>query len=187
MGPHERQAAVLLADGVEEMEAVIVLDVLRRGRIDARGMALDSRLEIKGSRGVRILADLPWDEAWLAGSALLVVPGGMGGMETLRADSRVLEHLRRAVREERLVAAVCAGPLVLAAAGVLQGRRATCYPGLEAQLRPAEHRSTSVVRDGNLITSQGPGTAMGFAVELVRAVAGDAIAHDVAQGLLLSC
>lgn len=150
-------------------------------------MALGANLEVRGSRGVRLRADLPWDEAWLAASALLVVPGGMGGMQALRADARVLEQLRRAAREERLVAAVCAGPLVLAAAGILEGRRATCYPGLESQLHAVEHRCTAVVRDGNVITSQGPGTAMAFAVELVRALAGDTTAHDVAQGLLLSC
>lgn len=180
-----QRAAVWLADGVEEMEAVIVLDVLRRGKIDARGIALGDRCEVKGSRGVGLLADSPWDDAWLAAADLLVVPGGMGGMEALRADERVLAHLRQAADAGRWVAAVCAGPLVFARAGLLAGRTATCYPGLEPELTGARHSTARVVVDGRIVTSQGPGTAMEFAVTLVRCLAGAAVADSVAQGLLL--
>lgn len=181
----EAKATVWLAEGCEEMEAVIALDVLRRGTIDVRGMTLGPDLDVRGAHGVQIRADTGWDETWLAGADLLVVPGGMGGMEALRADPRVLEHIRRADREGRFVGAVCAGPLVLAAAGILKGRKATCYPGLEQHLQGVERPADPVVRDGNLITSLGPATAMAFAVELVRALAGEAVAREVAQGLLL--
>lgn len=185
MSEGSKRAAVWLADGVEEMEAVIILDVLRRGKLDVRGVSLGDRREVKGSRGVVLVADTAWDEAWLRAADLLVVPGGMGGMEALRADSRVLDHLRRATAEGKWVAAVCAGPLVLARAGLLAGRKATCYPGLEGELAGAVPSPARVVVDGRLVTSQGPGTAMEFSVALLRALAGDAVADSVAKGLLL--
>ncbi len=179
-------AVVWLADGVEEIEAVTVLDVLRRAGIEALGMALGDALEVRASRGVRLLADCPWDAARVASADLLVAPGGMGGMQALRDDVRVTDALRDAVAEGRCVAALCAGPLVLARAGILQGRRATCYPGLEGDLSGAIPQTDPVVRDGPVITSRGPATAMAFAVELVRALCGAEVAATTARGLLLA-
>jgi 4-methyl-5(b-hydroxyethyl)-thiazole monophosphate biosynthesis len=186
MGGTTKRAAVWLADGVEEMEAVIVLDVLRRGKVEVRGIALGDRREVRGSRGVELLADSGWDDAWLQGADVLVVPGGMGGMEALRGDVRVLDRLRRAASAGKWIAAVCAGPLVLARAGLLAGRNATCYPGLETELAGAKPSSERVVVDGHVITSQGPGTAMEFAVAILRLLVGDAVADGVAKGLLLT-
>lgn len=182
-----KRAVVWLADGVEEMEAVIALDVLRRGKVEAVGMAIAAERVVKGSRGVSILADTLWDDAILAAADVLVVPGGMGGMQALRADPRVLDRLRQAASAGRWTAAVCAGPLVLAEAGLLRGRRATCHPSLADDLSAfTPYCRDRVVRDGRIITSQGPGTSMAFAVEILRALFDDAVADSVAQGLLLT-
>lgn len=179
-------ATVWLADGVEEMEAVIVLDVLRRGGVDARGMSVSGDIAVHASRDIRLTADLPWDEDWILDSELLVVPGGMGGTEALMGNPLVLKQLRRGMENERLIGAVCAGPLVLSEAGILENVKLTCYPGLQDKLKAGTWVDEPVVRDGKIITSQGPATAMRFAVELVRAVRGDSIADEVAKALLLA-
>jgi 4-methyl-5(b-hydroxyethyl)-thiazole monophosphate biosynthesis len=178
------KALVALADGVEEMEAVTVIDVLRRGRVEVVAAATAANREVAGSRGVRLVADALWQEVSAGSFDLLVIPGGAAGMEKLRADKRVLAALRDFTAAGKTVAAICAGPLVLEAAGVLRGRRATCYPALRHELRSATAVDEPVVEDGNVITSQGPATAMAFALRLVQRLGGEAAAAQVAAALL---
>lgn len=174
-----------LADGVEEMEAVIAMDILRRAGIDVVSAALGTRREVTASRGVRLLADALWqDQTPLAYDALLL-PGGAVGARTLMSDARVLAALRAHVAAGRLVAAVCAAPLVLQAAGVLDGVAATCHPAVAAELTRAVHRAERVVRTAGIITSQGPGTSMEFALAVVERLAGRPAAEQVAAGLVL--
>ena len=176
---------VFLPNGAEEIEAVTIVDVLRRGGVDAKSMALSADTRVTGSRGVGLVADLAWDDGALARAEALVVPGGMGGKEALAGDPRVLAHLRAARAEGRVVAAICAGPLVLAKAGVLDGVEAVCYPGLENGLAGARFASgKNAVVCGNVATGTGPATAMEFALALLRLLAGDATARRVADGLL---
>ena len=176
---------VLLAQGCEELEAVTVIDVLRRGGIDVVAAGLDDRV-IEASRGVALMPDTTLDLALAMGEfAMVVLPGGMGGTQVLCRDERVLETVRCFVESERLVGAICAGPLVLQAAGVLDGRRATCHPGVRGQLRCTAALPDRVVRDGVIVTSQGPGTTFEFALALIAATDGAALARSVADGLLL--
>ena len=178
---------VFLPNGAEEIEAVTIVDVLRRGGVDAKSMSLSDDMRVTGSRGVGLVADLAWDDGVLAQAQALVVPGGMGGKEALSNDSRVLAHLRKANAEGRIVAAICAGPLVLAKAGVLDGRRAVCYPGLEDGLGGAEYvPGENAVVCRNVVTGTGPATAMEFALALLRLVAGRDVAEGVASGLLFA-
>ena len=176
---------LLLADGSEEIEAVTILDVLRRGKINIMGMSITPSLDITGSRFVGIKADTLWDDSLVQDADMLILPGGAKGMEALRADSRVIAAVQNAHANGRYVAAICAGPLVLERAGILKRKRATCYPSFQAQLTDAILSQDRVVIDGNIITSQGPGTAMDFALALLRILAGDAVASDVAKGLLI--
>jgi DJ-1 family protein len=175
---------IALADGVEEMEAVITIDVLRRAALEVVAAAIGERREVKASRGVRLVADALWSELQPESFDLLALPGGMGGVRALAADSRVLAALRAFLAAGKPVAAICAAPLVLQAAGLLKGRAFTCHPGAAAEIRPSGiPRQEAVVEDGPLITSQGPGTAIAFALAIVRRLAGDAAAEKVAKEL----
>lgn len=188
-----RQALVLLADGCEEIEAVTILDVLHRGGVGVFGAAVGSRETVVCAHGTRIkpqFAFAPGDDRfgerrrWGYHYDAIVLPGGMGGTLALRDNPDVLAELREANGRGAIVAAVCAGPMVLDAAGLLAGRRFCCYPGIEKNLSGAGTFVPGVptVTDGNLVTGTGPGTAMAFALAVLRALGGSADA--VAEGLL---
>jgi len=186
MSDSAKKAAVLLATGAEEMESVTIIDILRRGGVETRVVTPEPDRKIRCSRHVVLLADSLWDEDWLNNADLLVVPGGLVGTRALQAEPRVIAALQRAAAGGRYVAAICAGPAVLATAGLLAGRRATCYPGLQGELSGADYQADQpVVNDGGVITSRGPGTAIAFALELVRTLCGTAVAESVAGELLL--
>ena len=173
-----------LADGAEEMEAVILIDVFRRAQFEVTSAGLKPGV-ITASRGVRLVPDLSWAELGEREFDVLVIPGGMEGTRQLMGDERVLARIRRMVEETKWVGAICAGPLVLQAAGVLKGRRMTCHPGVVDQVTVTARLPDRVVTDGRLITSQGPGTTFEFALEMIRQVAGAVLAQRVAEGLLV--
>ncbi|MBA4387822.1 MAG: DJ-1 family protein [Verrucomicrobia bacterium] len=175
---------VPLADGVEEMEAVIIIDVLRRAKWDVTVAAV-SGLGVKGSRGVNLVADASWAQIDADSYDVLVIPGGAEGTRILAADRRILETVRKFVSGKKLVGAICAAPLVLQAAGVLDGRKATCHPGVRQSLTSAMIQPGRVVEDGMIVTSQGPGTTIEFALALIRIVDGRAAADLVAQAMVV--
>lgn len=179
------KALVLLAEGVEEMEAVIAIDVLRRCGVEVMSASTGVTHEVTASRGVRLVADLMLHDAHAGEFSALVIPGGAGGSRRLADDPRVLELVRLYAKAGKLVAAVCAGPLVLEAAGVLKGLRITCHPGVRDQFPGVEVSNDRVVVDGNFITSQGPGTSMEFALAVAKWLVGEEVAAKVAEGLLL--
>ena len=178
-----KKVIVPLAEGCEEMAAVIAIDILRRAGLRVEAVSL-RKGPVRCSRDVLIVPDREWDAADLDSYDLILLPGGTGGMENLRADRRVLEALRNFAAAGKIVAAICAAPLVLQAAGLLEGRSATCHPGVAADLQ-AGRREERVVVDGNIVTSQGPGTAMEFALKIIELVAGAEQAKSVAEGLVL--
>ena len=177
-------ALVPLADGCEEMEAVILIDVLRRAgwEVVAAGLASGP---VTGSRGVRLVADADWAEVEPTAFDVLVLPGGGPGTERLRADRRVLDALRAHHAAGRIVAAICAAPLVLQAAGLLDGKEATCHPGVADALTRARHVDRPVVWTGHIATSQGPGTAFAFALALVERIDGPDAARRIAREMVL--
>jgi DJ-1 family protein len=174
-----------LADGVEELEAVTLIDVLRRGGIDVVSVALGSELAVRGSRGVTLLADALWETLDIDSFDAITLPGGGEGTENLSDDPRIIETVQEFDNAGKFVTAICAAPTVLAQADILGDRRATCYPAC-AEILGESYDDAPVIADGNIITSQGPGTAMLFALVLVRHFAGDETAHSVASGLLAS-
>ncbi len=184
-------ASVLIpmAHGVEEMEAVIVIDVLRRAGWNVNSAAVGNELTIRASRGVKLLADDLWTEesAQATGHDAIVIVGGLQGTRTLCSDSRVLEALRAFARQGKLIGAICAGPLVLQAAGILDGCQFTCYPGVESEIKGAIHRNEPIVHDQahRLITSQGPGTAFLFSLAIIEAVDGKPAADRLREQLRL--
>ena len=191
MKKERKRALVFLADGCEEMEAVSIVDVLRRGGIETTAAAISGRADVSGAHGIRLAADailpkgLEEARAFAAPFDAVSLPGGMGGTKALAADSRVLAILRDAAARGAVVSAVCAAPMALDAAGLLAGRRFCCYPGIEKGLSGAGEFVSDVPTavDGNVVTGTGPGTAALFAAEVLRALGGPADA--VAEGMLL--
>lgn len=173
-----------LADGCEEMEAVILIDTFRRAGWEVTAAGLKPG-EVRASRGVRLIPDALWDEIDPGAFDMLVLPGGGGGTENLKKDRRVLEAVRSFQQAGKLVAAVCAGPLVLQEAGILEGRKATCHPSVAAQLTVPTRLPERVVIDRGVITSQGPGTSFEFALAIVAMVEGQARADAIGAALVL--
>ena len=173
-----------LAHGVEEMEAVIMIDVLRRAEWQVMVAGVDEGI-IKASRGVRLMPDKLWADLAPDDFDILALPGGAGGTDRLSQHQPLLELIRRFDRAGKWIGAICAAPLVLQAAGILTGRQVTCNPGVASKLTATPRRTERVVVDGRLVTSQGPGTAFEFALTLIRLVDGEAKARTLAESMVL--
>lgn len=161
-----------LAQGCEEIEAVTVIDILRRAEVKVIVAGMDEGA-VRCSRGTVIVPDLTLDDVVNTVFDMIVLPGGMPGAEHLKNDRRVITLMQKTAESGRYVAAICAAPMALHAAGLLEGRKATSFPGVLDKL-PGSHQYSSdpVVVDGNIITSRGPGTAMDFALTLVELLVG---------------
>lgn len=178
-----KKALVLFADGSEELEAVTIINILRRGGVNVTVAGLHGG-PLRGSRGTVLLPDTTLDEALSRDYDMLVLPGGQPGTDHLRADPRVAGLLQQMQSRGRHVAAICAAPSVLAQAGLLDGKRATSYPGSLDEFPAVQKQTAAVVEDGNLITSRGPGTAMDFALTLVERLTGKAKRDAVEAALV---
>ena len=176
---------VPLANGVEEMEAVIIIDTLRRAGWDVTSVAVEGNTTIKCSRGVVLIADTLWERIAPADFDLLVLPGGIKGVEKLTIHAGLAETIRIFLASDRTVAAICAAPLVLQAAGVLTDRSVTCHPSVSKDITITTSKS-NVVIDGNLITSQGAGTTMEFALTLIQELESETKAKQVADAMVFS-
>ena len=175
------KALVLLAEGFEEIEAVTIADVLRRADVSVTLAAL-RQSPVRGSHALELVADTTLDRIEASEFDALVLPGGMPGARHLAEDERVLELVRSFVARKKLTAAICAAPTVLDAAGVLEGVRATAYPGFA--LPHAQFSESRVVEDGGIVTSRGPGTAIDFSLKLVERLLGAEIAEQHRARLL---
>lgn len=177
----DRKAAVLFADGFEEIEAVAPVDILRRAGVET-AMAGVGGTEVSGSHGIRLRADIPIEELRAESLDLLVLPGGMPGSKHLGVSAAARRAAETVLRKGGIVAAICAAPVyTLSAWGLLSGRRATCYPGMEDQFaKDVVFSPDPVVRDGNVVTSRGAGTALDFSLALVAALFDDSTARELA-------
>ena len=173
---------VPLADGCEELEAVTIIDLLRRGGVEVVAAGL-ADAPVKASRGVVLLADLPLDAVLADDFDMIVLPGGAGGAERLSADPRVQRLLKRLAESGKYTAAICAAPKALATAGLLAGRRATSFPGWLDGIGGVTHSEEAVVTDGRVVTSRGPGTAMDFALHLLELLEGRGRRDEVEHAL----
>ena len=180
---------VPLASGCEELEAVTVIDLLRRAGIEVISAGLEAAPQaVRASRGTCLIPDTSLDQAIKQEYDMVVLPGGQPGTDTLNADPRIHALLDRMAKHEKYIAAICAAPKILASAGLLKGRRVTSFPGAldQSQLAAVRYEETAVVQDGHILTSRGPGTAMDFALAIIEILAGRAKRDEVEQGLMRS-
>ncbi|MHB1351773.1 MAG: DJ-1 family glyoxalase III [Thiobacillus sp.] len=174
---------VPLADGCEELEAVTIIDLLRRAGIEVVVAGLKPGV-VKASRGVQLVPDVTLDHALADDYDMVMLPGGMPGAAHLKDDARVVDLLKKMAAAGKYTAAICAAPMVLAEAGLLRGKQATSYPGVLDGLPDVRLRAEAVVQDGTVLTSRGPGTAMDFALQLVETLAGRAKREQVEAALV---
>lgn len=172
-----------IADGSESLETVTVANVLRRGGLDVTLAAIGREREVRGTRGIRLLADALFDEVAGRSYDAIVLPGGEAGARALGAHALLIEKLKAQRLAHRWLGGICAAPaFALAPHGLLDGKQATCYPAFREQL--LHWVDQAVVADGHCLTSQGPATAIAFGLALVEKLAGSAKRHEVARALL---
>lgn len=165
------KVAVILANGFEEIEALTVVDVLRRANISCDIVGFEE--QVTGSHDIQVTADRVFDGD-LSDYDLLVLPGGMPGSANLRDNQALISEIQAFNQEGKKISAICAAPIALHQAGVLKDKHFTCYDGVQEQITDGTYQKKTVVVDGNLTTSRGPSTALAFAYELVDQLGGDA-------------
>ena len=180
-----KEVFVFLAEGFEEIEAISIIDILRRGDVKVITVSVSDEYLVEGAHGIAVEADNLFDEVDLSLGDMLVLPGGMPGASNLNAHEGLKAALSQYNEMGKKIAAICAAPLVLGGLGILRNKKATCYPGFESQLTGAEIKPDAVVVDGNIITGKGPGFAAQFGLKIVSELQGKGKADEVAAGMLL--
>ena len=176
--------ALLISDGFEEIEALTPLDILRRAGLDARTVAMGSKIAV-GSHGIPIICDMTFEEVNLSELTAVIFPGGMPGSLNLDASPYSDKAIAAVQANGGIIAAICAAPLCLGRRGLLEGKRAVCYPGFENDLKGATvPDGVGVVTDGNIITARGMGVATDFALALVEKILGKDKADEIAAAII---
>jgi len=178
------RAYVFLADGFEEIEGLTVVDILRRAGVDTTTVSIMKNRNVMGSHQIPVTADVCFEEVDFSDGELLVLPGGMPGSKYLAEHEALGTLLKDYVENDKKVAAICAAPGVLGGLGILQGKKAVCYPGVEEKLTGAEVLFEEVVQDGNVTTSRGMGTAIPFALHLVSQLVSPEKAEELKKGII---
>ena len=176
---------MLLGTGFEETEAIAPLDLLRRAGVEVMTVGVNGKI-VYGSHKIGVEADILLSEMDLTNLDMIILPGGLGGVTSVRASREALDALRFAWENGKFVAAICAGPTVLADLGITSGKQATCYPGCEGGMADAVMvPAVAAVRDGLLITGTSAGCAVTFGLELVKALKGEAEAQRIAAQIVI--
>ena len=175
---------MLLGTGFEETEAVAPLDLLRRAGVAVATVGINGKI-IKGSHGIGIEADMELGEMDLTRMEGIILPGGLGGVASIKACPAALEAVRFAWENGKLVAAICAGPTILAQLGITEGKKATCYPGCEEQMGGAIMVNAAAVTDGNVVTGTSAGCAVPFGLALIAALKGEEAAQAIARQIVI--
>jgi len=175
---------IFLADGFEEIEAVVTIDILRRAGIDVQTVSIKDSPDVAGAHMITVKADITADKIIKQNLEMIILPGGVPGTNNLQNSEKVQEILRYASENEKILAAICAAPSVLGKAGFLKGKNAVCFPGYEEDLLGANVKKIPVAIDEKVITSRGAGTAHLFAFEIVSLLKGNEIAEKLKKGML---
>ena len=174
---------IVLGTGFEPMEAVAPCDILRRGGVEVQFAGIGGA-QIEGGHGIRVQVDCRAEEMNLDAAEMVILPGGMGGVRSILADAHTLAFVREAYAAGKYVAAICAAPTILARLRITDGKRATCYPGMENEMGGARMQDCGAVQDGTVITGRSAGAADTFGLQCLRALRGDAAADKVAAAIV---
>ena len=176
---------MLLGTGFEETEAIAPLDLLRRAGVEIQTVGINGKV-VYGSHGIGVEADIELGQMDLTRMDMIILPGGLGGVASIRASREAMDAVRFAYENDKYTAAICAGPTVLADLGIVNGKQATCYPGCEGQMGSATMiPDAACVRDGKLITGTSAGCAVSFGLALVAALKGQDAADAVANQIVI--
>ena len=175
---------VFLATGFEDIEAIAPVDIMRRAGLDVQTVSITGEEIVVSAHGVGIASDLLLSDVDFSSAELLVLPGGLPGSTNLDACKPLTEAIKRHFESGGPIAAICAAPLVYGHLGLLQGRRATCYPGVESELTGATYTAAIVERDGNIITGKGPAAAFEFGYTIVDFFLGEGASQPLRQGMI---
>ncbi|MCR5824056.1 MAG: DJ-1/PfpI family protein [Lachnospiraceae bacterium] len=176
--------ALFAAEGCEEIEALTVVDLLRRAGMETDIISLTENKAVTGSHNIVFGTEKRFEEVNMEDYDAVVLPGGMPGTNNLATHTGVCSTVKSFAESGKLVAAICAAPSVLGALGILEGKKATCYPGFEKNLNCASARTDRVVADGNVITSRGMGTAIDFGLAIVEYYSDKTVADDLAASIM---
>ena len=176
---------VFLADGFEEIEAITPIDVLRRAGLNVQTVSVMDKQTVSGAHGIPVVADKMFVDIHSEDAEMLLLPGGLPGATNLDAHQGLSDMIMAFASEGKALAAICAAPLVFGNRGLLQGKKATCYPGFESYLTGAEYTAALVEIDGNFITAKGPGAAMDFAFAIVEKYCGIEKVNELKSGMMI--
>lgn len=179
-----KKTYLFLAEGFEEIEALAVVDLLRRASIDVDMVSISDSLEVIGGHNIKVLADKSFKDIEDFSCDMLILPGGGLGVENLKKFEPLNKLLVDYNNRNKFIAAICAAPSILGKLNILRGRRVSCYPGFEEQLTGAETTFDAVSFDSNIITSRGPGTAILFALKIIDVLAGHQVSEKIKDEII---
>jgi 4-methyl-5(b-hydroxyethyl)-thiazole monophosphate biosynthesis len=179
-----KKAFVHFAEGFEEIEALTIVDVLRRANIETEMVSITGHRQIAGAHGIKIIADRIFEDVNYTEAAIVILPGGMPGSKNLQDHIGLRKVLEERAANEMPIAAICAAPMVLGKLGILNGKDAVCYPGFEEHLKGANIKNNLALKSGNIITGRGPGAAINFALEIVATLKDKETADTLAKDLI---
>ena len=175
-----------LADGFEEIEAISVVDILRRANIDVQMVSIMGKKEVVGAHHISVIADVLFENVDYSNVEMIILPGGGQGTQNMAEHIGLQQQLTKQAMDDKWIAAICAAPTILGKLGLLAGKSAVCYPGCESQLTGAETtNSASVIVDGKIITSRGPGTSLGFGLKIVEMLMGLDLANRLKEQMVI--
>ena len=180
------KVCIHLANGFEEIEALAVVDILRRAEINTEVVSVTGNKEVTGAHNITVIADSLFEEVNYDEVKMIVLPGGMPGSRNLDQHQGLRDQIKSFHAAQKPLGAICAAPLVLGSTGVLKGKEATCYPGFEEELSGAKVSDRPIVRDGNIITGKGAGYAMHFALEIVKILKDKTTAEKIRKGMFIA-
>lgn len=178
------QTAIFLANGFEEVEALSVVDLLRRAEIEVLMVSVTGKKEVTGAHSICVFTDCLLEELDFKKISMMILPGGMPGTKNLAETPLLIEKLLEFHNRNKDISAICAAPSILGKMGILQGKKACCYPGYENELKGAAIMTEDAVTDGNIITSRGVGTALSFALAIIEKMKGKRETTELARAIL---
>lgn len=179
-----KNSVIFLANGFEEIEALTVVDILRRANLKCDMCSIEDTY-VTGSHGITVKADLIISDINSEDYNCLILPGGMPGAKNLKENIEIIDLVKSFNKTGKLVAAICAAPIVLKAADIIEGRKITSFPGVKSQLTGCDYQEEIVIQQDNLITSRGPATAIQFALQLVKNLSGEEASEKLRKDMLV--